>query len=390
MVKVASAKPSSAPLLVKFNDKWVNLEIWKASHPGGSAALDRYAGKDATDAFMSLHSKEAVEKLTKLKSVVADRNLEESCGKTSSFSLAFRQFRARIEQEGMLQRKWHIDAFYIGLMLFWCVLGYVLAERSPLLGMLFLGLGMQQAGWIGHDYTHGRGRASIIIGHALSGLINGFSRSWWSEKHNKHHVHPNQAGVDDDIANDPILHLYVPDTADNDFVFRPYQHFYYHFAYMFLYASWRAQSLISAYKTRNWFELSLIVTNYAILATLPLSVVIGSILIGGFLVAEIVTATHQSEDMLPSISHEFALDQFRTTRDVHMESTVANYLWGGMQYQLIHHLFPTMPRYYYPSMIPKIKQFASENGVEYRTAGAIEIFRMNYETMQKFAQPRQN
>jgi hypothetical protein len=43
MVKVASAKPSTAPLLVKFNDKWVNLEIWKASHPGGSAALDRYA-----------------------------------------------------------------------------------------------------------------------------------------------------------------------------------------------------------------------------------------------------------------------------------------------------------------------------------------------------------
>jgi hypothetical protein len=243
-----------------------------------------YSGKDATDAFMSLHSKEAVEKLAKLKSVVVDRNLEESvslhcvfvcvlwffvlfsafvfcsccvssrarspistnvarvqCGKASSFSLAFRQFRARIEQDGYFQRKWHLDAFYIALMLFWCVLGYVLAERSPLLGMLFLGLGMQQAGWIGHDYTHGRGRAAVVIGHALSGLINGFSRSWWSEKHNKHHVHPNQAGVDDDIANDPVLHLFVPDSEASDFALRPYQHYYYHLAYMFLYASWRVQ-----------------------------------------------------------------------------------------------------------------------------------------------------
>jgi len=319
-----------------------------------------------------------------------EQNFEEACGKPSAFSTAFRAFRAQVEQEGFFRRKWHIDAFYISLMLFWCVLGFALAERSPLLGMLLLGFGMQQGGWIGHDYTHGRGRIATFFGHAVGGLINGFSRSWWSEKHNKHHVHPNQDGVDDDIANDPVLHLYVPTSAEGDFVLRPYQHFYYHFAYMFLYASWRVQSLLHAWRTRNWLELSMIVANYSMLATLPLSVSIGSILIGGFLVAEIVTATHQSEDMLPSISHEFALDQFRTTRDVHMDSIPANYLWGGMQFQLIHHLFPTMPRYYYPSMIPKIKEFAQRNGVEYRTAGAIEIFRMNYETMQRNAQPRKS
>jgi fatty acid desaturase len=33
-----------------------------------------------------------------------------------------------------------------------------------------------------------------------------------------------------------------------------------------------------------------------------------------------------------------------------------------MQYQLEHHLFPTIPRYYYASLAPLVKQFANERG----------------------------
>ena len=78
-------------------------------------------------------------------------------------------------------------------------------------------------------------------------------------------------------------------------------------------------------------ELFLISLNYLWLALLPLKVAIGSILVGGFLVAEIVTATHQSEEMFSEISFNFVEDQFATTRDVHMSSTFLNWLWGGMQ-----------------------------------------------------------
>jgi hypothetical protein len=66
--------------------------------------------------------------------------------------------------------------------------GALPAMRSPgappLLAMLLLGLGMQQAGWIGHDYSHGRGNASWWISHAMAGLVNAFSYNWWSNKHN--------------------------------------------------------------------------------------------------------------------------------------------------------------------------------------------------------------
>lgn len=127
--------------------------------------------------------------------------------------------------------------------------------------------------------------------------------------------------------------------------------------------------------------------NYLWLLYLPLKVSIGSVLLGGWLVAEVVTATHQSEDMIDGLSYNFVSDQFKTTRDVLMTNPIGNWLWGGMQYQLIHHLFPTMPRYRYATLQPQVFEFAKKNGIEYRTATPLQIFRMNYETMRKYAQP---
>src|ERR1700733_5150711 len=103
------------------------------------------------------------------------------------------------------------------------------------------------------------------------------------------------AGVDDDIANEPVFYLFYPDPA-NDTPLRKYQHLYMVPAYSFLYVSWRIQSLQYAYKHANMKEMALICANYAWLAMLPPIVAIGSVLLGGLLVAIVVTASHQSEE----------------------------------------------------------------------------------------------
>lgn len=48
-----------------------------------------------------------------------------------------------------------------------------------------------------------------------------------------------------------------------------------------------------------------------------------------------------------------------------------------MQYQLEHHLFPTIPRYKYRKLVPLVKKFAEENGLEYKSTGSWEIIRDN-------------
>lgn len=228
----------------------------------------------------------------------------------------------------------------------------------------------------------------------MGALVNGFSSKWWSNKHNTHHCYTNHVGIDEDIANEPIFYLFYPD-ASNDTPYRQYQHLYMVPVYSFLYVSWRIQSLKYAYAQQNWTELASIAINYMWLAWLPWYVSVGSILLGGLLVAVVVTASHQSEEMfdgeaIPNTAYNFIRTQFESTRDAITENFLLEYLWGGMQYQLEHHLFPTMPKYRYASLRPIIKQWADENGLPYKAESSKEIMIRNYQTIKAFAKQVSN
>jgi hypothetical protein len=65
--------------------------------------------------------------------------------------------------------------------------------------------------------------------------------------------------------------------------------------------------------------------------------------------------SHQTEELLVAHEHDWVLNQFLTTRDARTANAFSEWLWGGMQYQLLHHLFPDMPRYKYPALRPKVE-----------------------------------
>jgi len=63
-----------------------------------------------------------------------------------------------------------------------------------------------------------------------------------------------------------------------------------------------------------------------------------------------------------------------------MTNRFSEWLWGGMQYQLEHHLFPAMPRSKYPKLRSILKKFAEDTKVPggYRESGEFEILKMNW------------
>jgi fatty acid desaturase len=63
-------------------------------------------------------------------------------------------------------------------------------------------------------------------------------------------------------------------------------------------------------------------------------------------------------------------------------------LWGGMQYQLEHHLFPSMPRSKYPLLRERLIQFSKENNIPggYRESGEFEILKMNWDLYKRVAE----
>jgi fatty acid desaturase len=369
-----------------IDNKWYDLSKWKHSHPGGAEILEHLNGQDATDAFYSLHSKEAIAKLQKMYATPVQAM---EVAKPTAATLSFRKLRSDLEKEGWFKRSLFWELFYHLSVYTLALLGtYMAVYNHPIYAMIFIGLSMQQSGWIGHDYVHGRGVFQYYMGRSQSGLINAFSPTWWSGKHNTHHVYTNYIGLDVDIENDPVFHLFFPDP-ENDVFFRKLQHLYFIPVASFLFVSWRIQSLLHSLRQGNGYELLIMACNYLWLYSLGWQIALGSLLIGGGLVAIIVTATHQSEEMLQpsSMPYSFVECQFATTRDARCADPVMEWLWGGMQYQLEHHLFPTMPKYRYAALSKRLEQWAAANGLEYRVDTVWQIWLRNYETMKYFAQP---
>jgi fatty acid desaturase len=76
----------------------------------------------------------------------------------------------------------------------------------------FLGLTFTQLGFVGHDAGHHEvfrsRRANRLLGLAVGNVLIGMSFGWWVPKHSAHHAHPNELGRDPDVGDGVV----VPDA----------------------------------------------------------------------------------------------------------------------------------------------------------------------------------
>lgn len=373
--------------VIRVDDDQYDLTAWRYKHPGGAQLLDLFHGKDATDAFYALHSKDAIRQLKRMpKKPVTDEEISRD-----KFSRDFEAFRSKLEAEGWFQRPWLNELIrYVIPTFSLLIVGWLLSASHPVLATLMLGLGMQQAGWLGHDWSHGRDRIPMALGKIVSGVSNGFSHGWWSNKHNTHHVFPNRLGIDSDVHNEPVLHLWKPSDSDDKW-WRHYQHFFFVFAYGFLYASWKHQSVYFALTKGDWMERIPILIHYTLMLMMPWYVAIGAVLLAGLFVAVVVTVNHQVEPMIETEDkYNYAMDQFISTRGVVCPDFFTEFFFGGMQYQLEHHLFPIMPRARYQALRPLVTKWAEEHGLEHKLSGIAEIMKMNYDHIVRASQEKVN
>ncbi|CAN8070463.1 unnamed protein product, partial [Agarophyton chilense] len=62
---------------------------------------------------------------------------------------------------------------------------------------------------------------------------------------------------------------------------------------------------------------------------------------------------------------EWAHSQIRTTVDYAHNSVLAAYLSGALNYQTVHHLFPTVSQYHYPAITPIVMDVARKHGLHF-------------------------
>lgn len=401
MLSVATVDPNLVPsnsdikstkrqsLDVRIDDTWYDLSGWRKAHPAGEHWLDLYQGRDATEVMHGFHSDKARVMFQRLPRSKEPTVLEESAAKVTQVTRNFRAFRDRLEADGWWRRDFFHEARLFGIWASVFFSGLYLAKTVPLLAIVLIAVGNTAAGWIGHDYVHGVDKFSSAMRN-FAAIAAGMSPCWWSDKHNKHHAVTNEVGVDEDLATEPLLYVYPP-TPAKDNILRKIQHWTLPIPFSLLFAVWRIDSMklcikdaLSGFKRKTQWELVMLLAHYAIVtAFVPIPIFLSALTLSGFMTAVIVTVTHQSEELFHEHNPHFVDAQFKSTRNAKCANIFTDWLWGGMQWQLEHHLFPSMPRSKYPALSKLVQQFAKENGLDYRISDEWDILKLNWDMYRK-------
>jgi fatty acid desaturase len=273
-----------------------------------------------------------------------------------------------VRQGGLLARAYGFYAWVgAGLALAFaaCLAGFVLLGSSWLQLLIAGGLAvvLTQTAFLAHEAGHRQvlasGPASDRLARVLACGLVGISYSWWTSKHNRHHGNPNQVGRDPDIAVDTIafveedaaaargLRRFI--TRRQGWLFFPlltleglnlYRHGFQHLL---------GRGPVKGRGT----ELALVLARFAVFwvpvfVVLPLGMAFAflgvQVAVFGVYMGASFAPNHKG---MPIVPRDAKLDFF--TKQVRMSRNVSGGWWatalmGGLNYQVEHHLFPSMPR----------------------------------------------
>ncbi|HEY7226001.1 MAG TPA: acyl-CoA desaturase [Micromonosporaceae bacterium] len=302
----------------------------------------------------------------------------------SEYAVLLRQVKAA----GLLDRR---SAYYVTKMV---VMGAALLAG----GVVFIRLGdswwqlilaaflatvFAQLGFIGHDAGHRQifrtGRANYLVGILHANLAIGLSYGWWVDKHNRHHAHPNHEDHDPDVNIRALAFTTGQARAKTGvgrFIVRRQRYLFVPLllleAIQLHVSSVRALVRCrSRHRTTEITLLALHVVGYlTLLLTVlpPLKALVFLVVHQGLFGLYLGMSFAPNHKGMPVLTANEETDYLRrqvlTSRNVH-GSWLTDFLLGGLNYQIEHHLFPSMPRPNLRRSQSLIRSFCREHGVSY-------------------------
>jgi len=310
----------------------------------------------------------------------------------------FAELLRRVREAGLLERRYGYYTVKIALtaaLLAVAVGLFVVLGDTwwQLATAAFLAVVFVQIGFVGHDAGHRqilrRGRASDLLGILHANALIGLSYGWWVDKHNRHHAHPNQVGRDPDVGAGALVFTRGQAFARRGIgrVAARYQVWYF-FPLLTLEAlNLHAGSIRALLRRRDragLLEAGLLVLHIAAYVTaLALLLSTGRALafaavnqaVFGVYLGCAFAPNHKG---MPEPADEDAADflhrQVLSSRNVR-GGPVIDWLLGGLNYQIEHHLFPSMPRVSLKHAQPLVRAYCGERGIAYRECGALDSYR---------------
>ena len=299
-----------------------------------------------------------------------------------------------MRQAGLLDLRtghyaWRITITVVLLLGGWAAFLLVGDSWWQLAVAAYLAVMFTQLAFLGHDAGHrqitGSRRVSYILGILLGNLGIGLSYGWWVSKHNRHHANPNTEGADPDIMMKALAMTPRQASTSSGLSKIVYRCQAYLFFPMLLgeaaslhVASVRA--LVDRSDRRRPAEVILLGLHMAgylavVFAVLsPLKAIIFILVqqgLFGFYMGASFAPNHKGMPILqPEDEHDFLRRQVLTSRNVR-GGWFTDLLLGGLNYQIEHHLFPSMPRPSLRRSQALIREFCRHEGLPYCEASLV-------------------
>ncbi len=262
---------------------------------------------------------------------------------------------------------------------------------------IMLGINVAAIGFnVMHDGSHGSySKHSFVNQLAASSLdFLGASSFMWKIKHNViHHTYTNIEGFDDDIDIKPWMRMTL--TQKKHFLHR-FQHIYFILLYALLYIFWVGFTDFKKYfsgkiadmpiQKMTWkdhvgfwaskvsFLFFFILLPVYMAGVLPYLLGFFIMMFStGIFISMVFQLAHTVEDLeFPEpnpvsniMEDEWAIHQIKTTANFATKNKILTWLFGGLNFQIEHHLFPKVSHVHYPELSKIVKKTAADFGITY-------------------------
>ena len=300
----------------------------------------------------------------------------------------FRVLALQVRAMGLLERRpgyyrvkiaVTVVAFFAGWALF-VVAGnsWAAVTVAPVMGVMFT-----QLGFLGHDAGHNQAfatrRANHLLGLVVANALIGLSFGWWVPKHSAHHAHPNEPGRDPDIGDGVVL-AFASRPGDGPGPFGSWlarRQASLFFPLMLLRsAGLHVLGIRQLARRRDRaaaVEACLIMTHAALYLTVVLWVLSPLKALAFAAVQQAIFSLYLGVSFAPN--HKgmpvtdaaacFARRQVITARNI-SGGRLTTFLLGGLNYQIEHHLFESMPRPNLRRAQGPVRDFCAAAGLGYR------------------------
>mmetsp|Transcript_15241 Transcript_15241/g.20122 ORF Transcript_15241/g.20122 Transcript_15241/m.20122 type:complete len:428 (+) Transcript_15241:38-1321(+) len=385
---------------ILIDGKWYDISNFSKKHPGGRV-ITYYAGQNASEAYHEFHSRsKSADKY--LKSIPSRPAEQES---SDALVRDFNELRDQLEKEGffkpsiphVMMRLTEIVAMHA--LGFWMILaqGWVFA------GLVVLGIVQGRCGWLMHEGGHYSLTGNITIDRALQvflyGTGCGMSGAWWRNQHNKHHATPQKLGHDVDLDTLPLLmfNSEVQNGKQKALVSPGWLKLQ---AWCFVPITCLMVALgwqlylhpRHAFRTKRFDELACMGLRYAVLAYLctifPVGTTLGCYLfyvwMGGTYIFLNFAVSHTHLPVVPEDDKEVDWVRYAAFHTMNVDqSWWCDWWMSFLNFQIEHHLFPSMPQFRHPKVSPRVRAIFEKHGVTYISMSYWKAMRVTFSNLDK-------